>query len=355
MNNNIVYIVLMIILAIFLILLANNKENLSLSQFPIPTCSTCKSCTFYTNSGCGTLYQEQNKIGQATCAGGFTVYPTKLSPSCYSQTLKGGPEVGSVMTCNETFSGASNGANIGFKKLSEQEFNGNDSGDCPKIVYPKSSCSSCNGDYTCLEPGSTFDSGSTMARNLPCPAPFPPVLPGFEPIMHKQLMHTSELDIFNHLNHGDLLIAANKGDTISYVMKKLQEHTLSNSRKGYPDFYYIEGPILVMSKVGNNYYWMVDYPIKYTPENFKNYVNTSDNWNIAKTAYNAGIKLLNKNAPVIFFAADSNVHQKLRAAAVKCLPVGQPQSNTDYYYPGCADKSCLWGPKYGSGNWLTRV
>lgn len=345
----------MIIVAIVLILMANryNTENLSLSQFPIPTCSTCSSCKFYTCGKCGTWYQEQNKVGQVCDCGGQTIYRTKLQPACYGQTLKGGPALGEVRTCKEPFQGTpvQNTAMIGFKPLAPQRL----CGACADSVANKSSCKSCTGDYTCLEAGSTFDSGSTMARNLPCPAPFPPVVPGMQPVMHKQLMHTSELDIYNHLEQGGLIVAANSGDVIDYTMKVLQEHTLANSRTGYPDFYYINGPVLVMSKVGSNYYWMIDYPIKYNPQNFANYVNTSSVWNIAKTAYQAGRKLLNLNAPVIFFAGGPNSGACLKAAAAACMPEGQPQSNTDYYYPGCSQKSCLWGPRYGSGNWLTRV
>jgi hypothetical protein len=207
----------------------------------------------------------------------------------------------------------------------------------------------------CLQAAGTFDSGSTFMRNLPCPVPFPPVVNGMEPVVHKQLRHVSELDVFKHLQQGGLVIAAKNGKVIEYAMKKLAETTIAGGDQGYPNFYYIEGPILIMSKVGDNYFWMIDYPIKYTPENFSKYVNTSKSWNIAKTAYQAGRKLLDLESPVIFFSASPPVQFKLKASAYACLPEGAPQSNTDYFYPGCATRSCLWGPDYGSGNWLTRV
>ena len=138
-------------------------------------------------------------------------------------------------------------------------------------------------------------------------------------------------------------------------MKKLIEQTALGGDSGYPDFYYINGPVLVMTKVNGYYYWMIDYPIKYNPENFQNYVNRSKDWNIAKTAYQAGRKLLNMNAPFIFFSANVQVKNRVKNAAAQCMPEGSPQSNTDYYYPGCSSKSCLWGPKYGSRNWTHRV
>ena len=334
MDNSMVYISLLVILAVVVVIMVTNrkKEGLSLSQFPIPTCATCKSCKFYTCGKCGTIYQEQNKVGQTCNCGGFNVYRTPIQPSCYRQTLKGDPQVGDVQTCAEPF------------RLPHVQ---------PEV---KGSCKSCNkDDYVCLQAAGTFDSGSTFLRNLPCPAPFPPVVDGMEVVAQKQLRHTSELDVYKHLEQGGMIVGAKNGKVIDYAMKKLMEATAAGGDQGYPNFYYIDGPVLIMSKVGKNYFWMIDYPIKYNPENFSNYVNTSTNWNIAKTAYQAGRKLLELDAPIIFFSADPGVQFQLRAAAYACLPDGAPQSNTDFYYPGCTSKSCLWGPDYGSGNWLMRV
>lgn len=332
-SNNIIYVILVIVAVILVfVALRTNREGLSLSQFPVPTCSTCKSCKFYTCGKCGTVYQEQNKVGQTCDCGGFNVYRTPVNPSCYGQTLKGLPAVGPVQTCKEPF--------------------------CQPPPHPpvKGSCQSCQqGVYTCLDAAGTFDSGSTWLRNLPCPVPFPPVVPGFEPTAQKQLRHTSELDVYKHLQRGGLIVGAKSGDVISYVMKVLTEQTAAKGNQGYPSFYYIDGPVLIMSKVGDNYFWMTDYPIKYNPENFSNYVGTSKNWNIAKTAYQKGRQLLDLSAPIIFFSADPATQQQVFAAAAACMPEGEPQSNTDFYYPGCSTKSCLWGPDYGAGNWLTRV
>lgn len=323
MNNTIIGIVILGIIVFCVILSTIKTEPLSLSQFPVPECSTCKSCKFYTCGKCGTVYQEQNKIGQTCDCGGFTVYRTLNHPSCYKQTLRGGPS-------------------------STEQFR------LPHIN--KGSCASCDaGTHVCLEPGSTFDSGSTFMRNLPCPVPFPPIVPGMELLAQKQMRHVSVLDVYNHLQQGGLIIGSNSGKIADYAMKKLIEETEAAGTKGYPNFYYIDGPVLVMNKVANNYYWMIDYPIKYTPENFGDYVNTSTDWNIAKTAYHAGIKLLNPDAPIFFFSASPAVQFKLRATTFSCIPDGSPQSNTDFYYPGCSSKSCLWGPDYGDGNWLTRV
>lgn len=323
-TNTFLMIGIATILIIVAVAICKRTENLSLSQFPIPNCSTCKNCTFYTCGKCGTIYQEANKINQTCDCGGFTVYKTRQQPSCYKQTLKGNPNIGKVRTCKEHYK------------------------------FPiKSVCQKCT--LTCPPTQGTFESGSTFARDLPCPVTFPPVLPGYQIASHKQSMHVSDLDIHKALERNELIIAANDGNIVDYVMKKLIEQTQVGGNYGYPDFYNINGPVVVMTKVGRYYYWMIDYPIKYTPDNYSNYVNRSENWNIAKTMYHAGRKLLNANAPFIFFSANRLLKNKVKIAAAKCMPTGHAQSNTDYYYPGCNSKSCLWGPDYGDGNWLLHV
>ena len=318
---------------ILLVWMLTKKEGLSESQFPIPTCSTCKSCAFYSCGKCGTIYQEQNKEGQPCDCGGFTVYKTREQPSCYRQTLKGGPNNVSIRTCDKC-----------------ENMQG------PPVPTRQSSCTSCDSDdHVCLQAAGTFDSGSTWMRNLPCPVPFPPVTEGYKIVAHKQNMHASELDVYKCLEDGGLLVAAKNGKVAEYTLKKLIEETETRGLQGYPNFYYIDGPIVVMTKVDGMYFWMIDYPIKYNPQNFKNYVGMSTDWNIAKTALKNGRKLLDNDAPFFFLSADHRARANVRASAFACLPEGNAQSTTDYYYPGCNSKSCLWGPDYGSGNWLMRV
>lgn len=328
MKGNILLVIILIVCVILALLYSQTLEGLSLSQFPIPTCATNNSATFYTCNGCGMYFQEQNKIGQACDCGGIVAYPTKIQPSCYKQTLLGRPDVGQLQTCTETFQG-------------------------PQMP---GSCTSCDSsEITCVDPGSTFESGSQERRNLPCPVPFPPVGLDVQVVSHKQVMHMSELDVYKHLQNGGILVAANKGSVINYALQKLQEQTLRGGQSGYPDFYYIEGPILVMTRVNDVFYWMIDYPIKYNPGNYLNYVNKSNNWAVAKTMYNAGKRLLNSNAPVVLLSPGTYSDSRVVAASAACMPQGWSQSNTDVYYPGCNQKSCLWGPDYGSGNWLYRV
>lgn len=330
MNSCIIIICLATILLI-ICSCVSIKEGLSLSQFPIPTCSTCKSCKFYTCGKCGYIYQEQNKEGQPCDCGGFTVYKTPLADSCYNKVLAGRP---------------------GLRPADCEGFSCSDNSKPPV----KGSCQSCQkNQYTCLQASGTFDSGTTWLRNLPCPPPFPPVLPGIELVAQKQVLHTSELDVYKHLQAGGLIVGSNDGAVADYAIKKLIEATQSGGNQGYPDFYYISGPVLIMNKVGDKYYWMTDYPIKYNPENFGKYVNSSSDWNIAKTAYKHGLRLLESNAPIFFFSNSPVLQTQLQKVPWTCLPTGHPQSNTDYYYPGCDNKSCLWGPDYGSGNWLMRV
>lgn len=310
MMDNKFYIIIFILVAIVFVA-ATRKESLSLSQFPVPTCSTCNSCTFYNCGNCGTVYQEQNKVNQTCDCGGTTVYRTPVEQSCYRPTIN----------------------REGFRV--------------------KGLC------HTCREAAGTHDGGSTWLRNLPCPVPFPPVVDGMQPVAHKQLRHVSEANVRDHLEQGGLVAAAKSSAIISYALNRLTEQTAAAGNEGYPDFYDIEGPVVIMIKIGDVYFWMIDYPIKYNPGNFSKYVGYSRSWNVAKVAYQRGRSLLNLNAPVVFFST-TGVRGKLLQSAAKCMPQGAPQSNTDFYFVdsdgvGCARKSCLWGPEYGSGNWTTRV
>lgn len=342
MNQNLLYLLLGLGVLIVLVWFGFRKrEHLSLSQFPVPTCSTCKSCAFYSCGKCGTVYQLQNKVGQACDCGGTISYKVPVVGSCYRDFLKGPPQVGPVVPC-------------GTENLSVRP---------PNVAAERhSSICGCDGqinDNICLERQGTFDTGSTMLRNVPCPINFPPVLPGNKVTMHKQNRHTSELDVYKHLEKGGLIIGSNKGKVIDYTMSILIKETEAFGAGGTPNFYYINGPVLVMTKVNDTYYWMYDYPIKYTPANYPNYVNSSTNWNIAKTAFKNGRKLLNPDAPIIFFSVNPSAKSKLQATMYACQQQGRSQSTTDNYYgtgkQGCDNAACLWGPEYGSGNWLLHV
>jgi hypothetical protein len=276
MNKSIIYFLIIFFIIYFLFFNMIRVEQLSLSQFPIPM---IKSNNFYTCGKCGYIYQKQNKIGQICDCGGFVNYQNNLFPSCYKNTID----------ILENFSN--------------------------------------NNQYTCIEAAGTFDSGSTFLRNLPCPIPFPKISKNIQLLAHKEMNYITEKDVFQHLENNGLIIAANDGSIVDYTLKKLIEQTSNNY--GYPNFYYINGPILVMTKLNNgNYFWMIDYPIKYNPGNIFNYINTSNNWNIAKTAFNTGRKLLNLNAPFFFFYDNNNIYENF---------------------------NCVYGPEYGSGNWLLRV
>lgn len=305
MDKRYIYILVVVVFVLFVLGMAT--EKLSMSQFPVPSCS---NIDFYTCGGCGTIYQDQNKLGQ-TCAcdgGSFTHYKTA------------------------SHSNASCGKKEGM-------------------------CTSCSGgnannEVICPQAAGTFDSG--WLAKMPEVA-FPPVFPQMNIVMHKQLRHVSVMDVQKHLDAGGLIVAANTGKIANYAIEKLIEETMANGSQGYPNFYYIEGPVVIMNKICDSYYWMIDYPIKYTPANFGDYVNTSTDPREAMSMYAHGVKLLNQDAPVFFFAPSECTQDYVKAVNTTCVKKGTPQSSTDQYYPGCYKKSCLWGPDYGSGNWLNRV
>ena len=111
--------------------------------------------------------------------------------------------------------------------------------------------------------------------------------------------------LFNYLNNDALLIIANNGETVYKIIQKLLDHTVVGDEVGFPDFYDVEGPVLVMNKVKGKYFWMIDYPIKYTPSNIRNYVNTSRDWEVAKSMFYLGHRLIHPEAQVYFFLRNS--------------------------------------------------
>lgn len=281
MNNNnnntiiIICIVSVIIIGYFMYTAKNHPaERLSMSQFPFPTHNTCKTCKFYTCDGCDTYFQDQNRLDQTDgCVGdygGFATYDTTTEQaSCSRPGIAGYPS-----------------------RLQTENFVGE------SAVHPFG-----RSDGQCIEAAGTFDSGTTYLRDLPCPIQFPPVLPidNYPKVVDEYLQNVSLKHIRTHLDGGGLIIAANSPKIVKYVFEKLVQQTQVGGNNGYPNMYYINGPIIVMTKVNGEYYWMIDYPIKYNPGNYDNYVNHSSSWNIAQTAYNAGRKLLNPESSVFFF------------------------------------------------------
>ncbi len=312
------------------------QEHLSLSQWPDPSCAGCQSCTFY-STGCGTLFQLPNKEDSYPCPtanGGFVDYNVNLCPGC--------PE--SPKDENFDLIKTENSWGVQALEIDDERVG---------ITY-ENDPQRCKPTYNIPESGSTgFDE---FGRSLPCPLPFPPVTPEYQVVAESTIGMTNMQDFKSLLDSGALIISAQDNKTIEKLFNELVKQYIENGRAGYADFYYIEGPILVMVKVGQYYYYMVDHPIKYTPYTMPNYVNRTSNWNIAQTVLTMGIKLLNPNSPVFAFATS----EKCKPIGVKCKdpPLGYPGgcSTPDGDGPGCKDGlSCLWGPKYGSGNWTLRV
>lgn len=199
--------IILLILSIVIIYFYNNKESLSISQFPN---SKCKSSNFYNCNNCnGKFYQKQNKV-----------------------------------SCNNN-------------NYDDYVYN-------PELnIVP-------------------IDNTDIIIEDT------------------KQINELTESDIFNYLDKGGLIISCIDGETANFILTKLAEHTIIGKDVGFPDFYYINGPIIVLKKVKEYYYWMIDYPIKYTPANINNFANKSINRNDLKQMFYAGRRLLNNTFPVYF-------------------------------------------------------
>ena len=149
--------------------------------------------------------------------------------------------------------------------------------------------------------GNNASRGSTFLRNLPCPVSFPRIPRTTGVVDCKEMRKTSLLDVYRTLEAGGFIIGAKDEKVAEYTLGKLQELTNNGCANGYPDFYYINGPVVVMTKVGDTYYWMYGNPISYIPETYGNFVNESKNWKLAQTAYQRAIKRLNGESPIFFY------------------------------------------------------
>lgn len=160
---------------------------------------------------------------------------------------------------------------------------------------------------TCFRPSpfidgniGTFDSGSTFQRYYSGVPPFPSIACSLNIVAEKQHCQTSEKEIKTHLDNGGVIVAASTHElAIAAIDKIVQEE---QGRNGYPDFYEIPGPIVVMRKAGKVYNWMTGYPISYLPSNVSKFINLNENWNVARKALYVGLRNLEMTAPILFLA-----------------------------------------------------
>lgn len=296
---------LIILLVFAVIFFSYYKEGLSLSQFPDPTCATCQSCSFY-SGGCGTIFQEANKEDEYPCPvanGGFVDYNVKLCPGC-------GPQVEPL-------------------KVEKEDL------------------------YFCKPTLSISDSGDTFNeewQELPCPIPYPPVTPDYKVAEENVLGLTVINDYKRYLDSGSLIISAQDNGSVEKIFNLLVQTYLDQGRGGYADFYYIEGPVLILTRVGKYYYYMYDRPIRYTPTTLSNFVNRTDNWNIVKGIILKAINQMRDDFPLFVF----------NPLLEKNITVPFPDKSCAEAPEECRTNSRngldgIWGPPYGSGNWTLRV
>lgn len=146
----------------------------------------------------------------------------------------------------------------------------------------------------------TFDSSSTFQRYYQTIPPFPRVTGKEEVIADTLLNLVSEADVKAHLDGGGTIVVAENAQLAAHALNEIVRETAIAGRQGYPYFYNIPGPIVVMNKVGKDYYWMIGYPISYIPANISKFVNMNDNWNVAKKAYHVGLRNLQPTATMVF-------------------------------------------------------
>lgn len=108
-------------------------------------------------------------------------------------------------------------------------------------------------------------------------------------------------DIFN--NNMMILIAQDDKALVSLYLHLVQQ-TYTGNKQGFPDFYYIPGPVLVLEPRNDTIYYMIDYPIKYIPKKFPNYVNKNSNPYQIKEIIERSLRLMPETS--VFTILDKN-------------------------------------------------
>jgi hypothetical protein len=207
----------------------------------------------------------------------------------------------------------------------------------------ETSCAGCGGCSSCkakpmLYNRETCFQNRFIRENLTT-VKLPPVREDCVPIMKTTVKKLRSCDVASALENGDLIIAAKNMKMIEYMVQKLQYP----GGNGFPSFYEVDGPVTVLTKDGKNYYYMIDYPIKYIPKNINKYVNTTIYSDQAMDAWRAGSRLQESCSPVIIFKnSKPNKVENVQNPRAPKVPVGE-----------CCKS--VWGAPYGCGNWTLRV
>lgn len=214
MTEKIVIVVLVVL--VLLLLKPSSKESLSLTQFP--ESATCSTCGFYT---CGNkcnagekvqIMQVQNLVDGDCTCGSLTSF-CNVPPQWIG------------MQCQA-------------EKLYKDVF-------VPSVSHPDVS-----------------------------------LIPSITPSMKiKGFGDKHDLTIENiedFINNGFTVLVAKDSLALRVLYDTLMYQTLMGEKDGFPDLYYIPGAVLVIQPKGDTIQYMIDYPIKYVPHKFQNYVNRTN-------------------------------------------------------------------------------
>lgn len=207
---------------------------------------------------------------------------------------------------------------------------------------PDTSCPGCesSGCSSCRSKKTYYDNSEDCFQSSPglvntTDIPLPPIK-NIQLIKKTTIKNISKTQIQQHLEQGDLIVAAKSPEVIENLLIKLK----FSGGNGYPDFYYIDGPVVLLTKDGRNYYYVIDYPIKYNPKNIKKYINTTPYSDYALDAWFAGSRMLEGCYPVYIYKNNK--------------PVKQNSPKKPNIIKGECCKS-VWGVPYGCGDWTQRV
>lgn len=287
MNKNYLYLAILIVILIVVFYLSKRRENLSLSQW-MPNKEDCSS-----------LIQPPAPV--------MDPYPKNVRINC---NLPGDKRL-RLKNCSfyRTFSDETLCAGCG----------GCSSCLSKPMLYSKD---------TCFKTTPTKDNNTTVR--------LPPIADE-NPVLETTTIKNMNINkVMKHVEAGDLVISAKNMKVIEYLLFKLKYP----GGNGFPDFYNVDGPVTVLTKDGGIYYYIIDYPIKYRPNNINKYVNSTVYSDYIKDAWIAGIRLQENCNPVVIFKNNKDVNF--------INPLEPKKIKTE-----CCKS--VWGPPYGCGNWTLRV
>jgi len=154
-------------------------------------------------------------------------------------------------------------------------------------------CSSCEEFPLVYHHNQNCNQGTTNESGYP----FLPVLPKNFKELPKEIYNSGDLStesLMSKIESGYLIASAKDLPQLELFLQKL----LHSGGSGFPNFYGVDGPVVMVVKQNGNYYYMADYPLKWGG-NITNWVGVTDNPDYARSALVSARKLTEPCYPIV--------------------------------------------------------